>query len=137
MDDADVDALPGDDQGAAAADPSLDAQRFGGRGGWGPAGRASRRRACSAGVSGLGRLRSSMPPASELQQAAVEADGEASAGVLDADRVLPAGEADQAGGVDQPVDLDRRAGLGGRRWGWVVGRRVGRRRRAAGAGGRW
>lgn len=41
-----------------------------------------------------------------------------------ANGVLPAGEADQAGGVDEPFDLDGGAGLGGAsgdRWSAVVG----------------
>ena len=74
-------------------------------------------RAQLAGGSGLGRLRSSMPSWTSLEEAAVEAHGDASAGEVVADGVLAAGEADQAGGVDQPVDLDRVAGSpAGMRW---------------------
>jgi hypothetical protein len=42
----------------------------------------------------------------QVQHAAVEADGDASGGEVVADGVLPAGEADQADGVDETVDLD-------------------------------
>jgi hypothetical protein len=45
----------------------------------------------------------------------VEADRDPAAGEVVADGVLPAGQADQTGGVDQAVDLDGRAGLSG----WV------------------
>jgi hypothetical protein len=37
----------------------------------------------------------------------VDADGDAPAGEVVADGVLPAGQADQAGGIDEAVDLDR------------------------------
>ena len=47
----------------------------------------------------------------ELEQLLVEAHGQASASEVVADGVLPAGEADQAGGVDEAVDLNRVAGL--------------------------
>ncbi|MFF0371163.1 MULTISPECIES: hypothetical protein [unclassified Micromonospora] len=36
----------------------------------------------------------------------VEVDGDASAGEVIADGMLPAGEADQSDGVDEPVELD-------------------------------
>ncbi|MFC0503350.1 hypothetical protein [Micromonospora costi] len=46
-----------------------------------------------------------------MQDAAVKTDGDAPAGQVVADGVLPAGEADQSGGVDETVDLDGGAGL--------------------------
>jgi hypothetical protein len=46
----------------------------------------------------------------ELQQTPVEPHGQAPAGEVVADGELAASEADQAGAVDQPVDLDRVAG---------------------------
>jgi hypothetical protein len=49
----------------------------------------------------------------ELERAPVEADGDAAAGEVVADGVLPAGEADLAAGVDGAVDLDRVAWLAG------------------------
>ncbi|MET8551738.1 hypothetical protein [Micromonospora zamorensis] len=78
--DADVDFLAGDDEDAAAADASFDASWFRCGGGRGPAARASRMRACSIEVSGLGRLRSRGPVGiEEMQHSAVEADGDAPA----------------------------------------------------------
>jgi hypothetical protein len=52
----------------------------------------------------------------DLHNGAVEADDDALAGQVVADRVLPAGEADKAAGADEPVDLDRAAGFGGQWW---------------------
>ncbi|WFE98597.1 hypothetical protein [Micromonospora sp. WMMD964] len=49
----------------------------------------------------------------DLHEAAVEADGDAPAGEVVADGVLPAGQADQAGGVDEAFDFDRGAGPNG------------------------
>ncbi|GAA4579386.1 hypothetical protein GCM10023176_56970 [Micromonospora coerulea] len=46
-----------------------------------------------------------------MHDAAVEADSDAPAGEVVADGVLPAGEADQSGGVDETVDLNGGAGL--------------------------
>ncbi|MFR9777714.1 hypothetical protein ACL02O_16860 [Micromonospora sp. MS34] len=58
-------------------------------------------------MSGVGQAAQQGPVGVEqVQHAAVEADGDASAGEVVADGVLPAGEADQADGVDETVDLD-------------------------------
>ncbi len=92
-----MNALPGNDESAAAADAPLDAHRFGRRPRWWPGG---------AGV---------------LHDTAVDPDGDALSGELVADGVLPAGERDQAGGVDEPVNLDRAAGFAGLD-GWRPGR---------------
>jgi hypothetical protein len=43
----------------------------------------------------------------ELQEAAVEADGEPPAGEVVADGVLPTSQADHTDGTDQPIHLDR------------------------------
>jgi hypothetical protein len=56
----------------------------------------------------------------ELEQAAIETYGDAAAGEMVADGVLPAGQADLAAGVDGAVDLDRVAGLA-RGDGWWAG----------------
>jgi hypothetical protein len=61
VDDTDVDALPGNDEGAAAETRRCTRSGAAARAGGGPAGRASRSRASSVGMSGLGRLRSSTP----------------------------------------------------------------------------
>ncbi len=55
----------------------------------------------------------------QVQDAVVEAGGDPAAGKVVADRVLPAGQGEQAAGVDGPFDLDRRARRdrsGGQRW---------------------
>jgi hypothetical protein len=86
--DADVDALPGHDP------PRLDTRRWTRIGsaagtGDGPAGRASRIRAISAGVSGLGRLRSRTPSAASCSTPRSIRTGDPPAGELESDRMLP------------------------------------------------
>jgi hypothetical protein len=48
----------------------------------------------------------------DVQDALVEAGGDASSGQVVADGVLASGEGDESGGVDEPVDLDRVPGCG-------------------------
>jgi hypothetical protein len=85
--DPDADAPSGHDQGAATEHPPLDADRLGSAAGTvaGPAGRASRIRAISAAVSGLGRLHSRTPSAASCRDAAVDSDGDPLAGEPDPD----------------------------------------------------
>jgi hypothetical protein len=119
VDDPDVDALPGDDEGAAAGHPTLHAQRLGGRCRWWAGGAGVAEAGQLGGGERVGQAAQQSAVVDELQQAAVDAHGHAPTREVVSDRVLPAGEADQAGGVDQPVHLDRAARLpvtGGRRW---------------------
>ncbi|MEV6817102.1 hypothetical protein AB0M52_34155, partial [Micromonospora sp. NPDC051296] len=92
--DADVDFLTGDGEDAAAADASFDAEWLGCRGGWWSGG---------PGVADAGLLlwgqrvgqaaQQGSVGVEQVQDAAVEADGDASACEVVADGVLPAGEA--------------------------------------------
>ena len=89
----------------------------GGRGG-GPAGRAPRSRATWAGVSGLGRVRSSTRVAGSKNISVCWLDADAdqlAAEDLRGEQAVTA-EADQAAAGDGPLDLDRVAVLG--RWQW-------------------
>jgi hypothetical protein len=103
--DADVDALVGDDQGAAAADPALDADRFGRGLGCRSGGAGVTEPGLFGGGEGLGQAAQQDALVDQLKEAAIEADGEPPAGEVVADGVLPAGEADHADGADQPVHL--------------------------------
>jgi hypothetical protein len=107
----DVDALSGNGEGTAGADPPLDAHRFGCRGRWWSGGAGIADASLFGGGQRVRQAAHQDTVLDQLQQAAVETYGQAPAGVVVADGVLPAGEADQAGGVDGAVDLDRVAGL--------------------------
>ncbi len=133
---ADVDALAGDDQRSAAADTAFDPDRFRCRSGWRSGGAGVADAGDFGGCQRVGQAAQQGAVGGDLHEAAIEADRDAPAGEVVADGVLPAGEADQAGGVDEPLDLDRGAspdGACGDRW------RAGsltNRRRGAGASGR-
>jgi hypothetical protein len=114
---------PANGQRAAAADAPFDADGCGCRlRGWaGGAGIAD-----AGDLSGgerVGQAAHQDTVVDELEQAAIETHRQAPAGELEADGVLAAGEADQAGGVDGPVDFDRVARItdGDRRWAGRVG----------------
>lgn len=113
VDHADVDALSGDGQGAAAADPPLDPLWVGGRLGW----RAGGPGVADAGHVGwgewIGQAAQQGTVLDELEQALVEEDGDSVAGEVATDRVLPAGQADGADRVDRAVHLNRCAQLAG------------------------
>ena len=47
--------------------------------------------------------------AEQVQNAVVETGGDPAPGEVEPDRVLPASEREQAGGVDSPLNLDRRS----------------------------
>jgi hypothetical protein len=112
--DAEVDLLPSDGDAAAAADPPLDPHRFD---------RGCRWWAGGAGVADAGLFRRvewvgqaaqrCAIEVEEVQDTAVEAGDDASAGEVVADRVLSAGKCDQAVAGDDAVDLDRLARLDG------------------------
>lgn len=121
--DADVDALTGDDQGSSAADAAFDPQRFGCRRRWWSGGAGVAEAGDLGGAEGVGQAAQEDTVGGDLHEAAVESDGDASAGEVVTDGVLPASEADHAGGVDEPFDLDRGAspdGTCGDRW-WPGG----------------
>ena len=92
MADTDVDALPGDDELAAAADPSLHLERLSGWLGF----RSGRASVADPGEVGFGERvgqgAEQCVPVGEVQQVAVDADGQALSGELVTDRVLLAGE---------------------------------------------
>ena len=52
----------------------------------------------------------------DLHDGPVNADGDALTGQVVADGLLPAGQANGTTGVDEPIDLDRPRGSGGKRW---------------------
>jgi hypothetical protein len=122
--DADLDSLFGDGDGAAGADPAVHADSVGCGCRWwsgGPGvaqaaqvGRCERvgqaAQCCAVGVE-------------DVQDAVVEAGGDAAAGEVVADADLPSGQGDDAVGVHRAVDLDRVAGLGGAAgdWRWPGG----------------
>ncbi|MEH1059446.1 hypothetical protein V6U89_30105, partial [Micromonospora sp. CPCC 206171] len=100
--DADVDALAGDDEGSAAADTSFNPHRFGCRGRWGSGGAGVANGGDLGGAQGVGQAAQQDAAGGDLHEAAVESEGDPLSGEVVADGVLPSGEADQAGGVDEP-----------------------------------
>ncbi len=117
-----MNALPGNDESAAAADAPLDAHRFGRRPRWWPGGAGVADADVVGGGKGAGQAaQQDAVGGDDLHDTAVDPDGDALSGELVADGVLPAGERDQAGGVDEPVNLDRAAGFAGLD-GWRPGR---------------
>jgi hypothetical protein len=96
VDDADVDALFGNDQCAAAGDASLHAQRLGRGRGWWPGGAGVAQPGLFGGGERVGQRPQQAALVDQLQQAAVEADGEAAAGEVAADRVAPAGQPERS-----------------------------------------
>jgi hypothetical protein len=108
---AELDALAGEDQGAAAADAALNARWFGSWRRRRP-GRAGVADPDSAAVSGFGRLRNRVPsmvicmrPRSSRTVTRRPA--------MEADRMLATGERKQTCGVHKPVRLDRDARAAG------------------------
>jgi len=99
--------LPGNGQGAAAADPPLDAHGFGRGLGWWAGGARVADTGLLGGGQRVGQAAQQDTVVDELQQAVVEAHGETSPCVLVSDRVLPTGQADGADRVDRAVGLDR------------------------------
>jgi hypothetical protein len=122
--DADVDALSGDDEGAAAADPTLDADWFGCGLGWWSGGAGVAQSGLFGGGERVGQAAQQDAVVDELQQAAVEAAGDPAAGEVVADGVLPTGQPDHANGgglpeAEQGEPLRGPGGSGyasGRRW---------------------
>lgn len=98
----------------------FDAERLGRRVGWWSGGAGVAEAGQVGGCERVGQTAEQDAVSDELEQAAVDADSESTAGEVVADRVLPAGESDRAGGIDQPVNLDGHARLadagGKRRW---------------------
>lgn len=121
--DSDVDALSGDDKSTAAADPPLDLQGFWCGDGWWAGGSGITDAGDVAGGERVGQATQQHTGGGDLQDAAVDPDGDAPASELVADWVLPAGQGDQAVGINQPVDLDRPTRLDGAGLdGWRAGR---------------
>jgi hypothetical protein len=135
VDHADVDALPGDGQGAAAADPPFHPWRVSGRLGWRTGGPSVAEAGQLRRGERVGQAAQQNTVLDELEQAVAEADGDPAAGEVVADRVLPSGQADGADRVDGAVHLDRRTRVAG--CAGVAARRGGRRRPAAGVDVWW
>jgi hypothetical protein len=119
-----VDALPGNHDSAPATDTPLHPHGFGRRYWWWAGGAGIADAGCFGRGERVGQAAQENTVVDELEQAVVETDGDASAGEVVADRVLPAGETDQAGGVDGAVDLDRITRLADRDGRWTGGTAV-------------
>jgi len=114
---ADVDALPGNHESAAAADPPFHPQGFGCGLGWWSGGAG----VADAGLFSGGQRVGQAPSETSCSRPRSRRTVRRRPREVVADGVLPAGKADQAVAVDQAVDFDRVAGPAGRdRW-WAGG----------------
>jgi hypothetical protein len=106
----DAELLSCDDEGASGADAAVDAQPFGGWLWWWSGGAGVAEPGGVGGAERVGQAAEQHSGTGDLHEAAVEADGDALAGVVGADGVLASGESDEAVAVDQAVGLDGCAG---------------------------